>query len=289
MIKLKSKNIDKLLIDYPIIEIPLMLDITTLLDNLTDLCTLDQLSQVRENLGKAIFRVDTKEVITTVSKDYQVITHIDMLKNVEDTLKINGLDFELFDINEGGKNKNRVYVNYLLPSYKFTVDEDVYIPFIQAYSCYDKFLSYGLLTGLYRIDNESAFLVFDKTLLAKRRHLRGKLELTEDMIHIEKWISTLGELRRKISDLRNPSNSTETLLIEGENIIRKVIKAKRHRRIFKELNILPEYVKRFGNTKYALFVALSEYVTHGLIDDKKKRAYDRSRGAQIQLYNLFLK
>lgn len=286
MLKCKSRNTYKKSVDYPIVEIPLKLDISCIFDQVEP-AAVQKFATLKGSLGKAIVRLDTGECIATVSNEYKLIKHIDMFDNVEQALKMSGLNFILYDINQGGKNKNRVYVNYILPDYKFEVHGDEYVPYIQAYSCYDRFLSYGLLTGFYRIENESAILIFNK--IAARRHLRGKLELREDMIDIGKWIAELGEWRKKIKSLLETSGSMYSLAVEGENIIKKVIKVRKHRQCFKQLGILTKYIEKYGSNHYALFVALMEYATHGLWDSKKRRAYDRSRNAQIQITNMFLK
>jgi hypothetical protein len=286
MINQKCRSTDRNILNFQVMEIPLKLDINhpCLQGILRYEDKIRLLQNLKGRLGKAIVKTESSDIITTVSDDYKLITHKDMLDNVEDTLKRSGLHFQLFDINEGGKNKNRAYVNYLLSDYKFDIEGDVWIPYIQAYSCYDKFLSYGLLTGLYRIENESSFLIFDKTILASRRHLRGKLELTEDMVEISKWISKLGELRRKIKDYLNlqlPDYLPQT------NIINRIIKIKKHRERFIESQLISSYIQKFGTTYYSLLVSLMDYSTHGFWDAKKRRAYDRSRNAQIQTANIF--
>jgi hypothetical protein len=138
------------------------------------------------------------------------------------------------------------------------------------------------------MNNESAIIFFDPKLLAKRRHLRGRLELREDMINIGKWIDTLGEIRKKIKQL-SYFDSSNKVITEGENIIKRCIKVNKHRKRFKDLGIISEHTKEYGDTYYSLFIALMEYATHGLWDEKKKRSYDRSRYAQIQIANNFLK
>lgn len=283
----KCRNINRDILNFQVMEIPLKLDINhpDLESKLMYEDKANLIQNLKGRLGKAIVKVESSEIITTVSDDYKLITHKDMLDNVEDTLRRSGLQFQLFDINEGGKNKNRAYVNYLLPDYKFDIEGDVWVPYIQAYSCYDKFLSYGLLTGLYRIENESSFLIFDKTILASRRHLRGNLELTEDMVEISKWISKLGELRRKIK------NFLQLQLIDPDlqvvSPMEKVIKVKKHRERFIESRLLSLYAQKFGSNNYSLILSLMDYATHGLWDEKKRRAYDRSRNAQIQIANFF--
>jgi len=286
-IRRKSRNIEKEKVNYPIVEIPLKLDINH--PSLSTILTFEDKQNIvnyfKDPFGRAILKLDTMHLITTVSNDYKTITHIDMFKNVEETLHMSGLSFELFDINEGGKNKNRVYANYLLPLYSFDVKGDMWVPFIQAYSCYDRFLSYGLLTGLYRKESESCFLIFNKALLAKRKHLRGKLELREDMINIGKWISELGELRRIITNLlEKPINADIT-----DAIMEIVLKVKMHKKRLQGHKLVENYSKEFGENYYTVLISIMEYVTHGLYNKHRKRPYDISREAQISIGNTFLK
>jgi hypothetical protein len=283
-LKRKHRNIDKEKVNYPILEIPLKLDINYPVLNLTEQDKFNIINNLKGKLGRAILRVDTNEIITTVSDDYKTISHVNMFNNVEETLHMSGLHFELFDINEGGKHRNRVYANYLLPSYSFDINGDVWVPFIQAYSCYDKFLSYGLLTGLYRKESESAFLIFNRALLAKRRHVRGKLELKEDMINIGRWISELGEVRRTIKNYLDKPTTEDSL----QAIIEIVLRVKMHRKRLFSHKLLENYKIQFGNNYYTALISLMEYATHYLFNLNRKRPYDLSRESQILIGDNFI-
>lgn len=277
----KLRNIDINTIDYPIIMIPLDLNYEYLWSN-SSLPRGKKLA-VQGDLGRTIIRLDTGKVLANVSKEYPLISHKSMIKNVEKTLHDCGLNHELFDINFGGKYGNRVYVNYLLRDYAFTIRTDEYIPFIQAYNCYDKFLSYGLVTGLYRASNNSCFIFPKKDLLPKRKHWRGNLEFTEDMIEVKKWISELINLRSLINLLFKKELSN----LAVETAIEYVFNVKMHRKRFKEYQVLNKYVKQFDNNYYALFCALLEYATHWTINNKI-RSYDKSRRVQMNVPKLFL-
>lgn len=293
MIKKKVRCVDRNSIYFPVLEIPLKLDINhpSLLEKESLLQELSNNLAIREGkgylkgkLGKVLVRVDTGEIITTVSNNYYLLTHEKFLDNVEEIMRLNGIEFELFDVNIGGKNNNRIYVNYLLPSYKFDVDGEVFIPFIQAYNCYDKFLSYGLLTGIYREDTESAFLVFNKSILVSRRHSREKLELTEDMVDVRGWISKLTELRRKVKDLKSKQVSEyDSFLVIGS-----VLKARRHRDLFIKHKLQSREEDKFGKNYFSLLLSLMYYSTHGLYNSSRIRPYDLSRYSQIKIHEIFL-
>lgn len=281
MILRKKLNTDKRTIIYPVLELNLTID-PIFLDDKMYIISYD----IKKQLGKALLRINPPDLITIVSPKYIFVTHERLFSNVEDILTNNGIEFKLFDINEGGKNRNRAYINYILPAYKFSINTDEWIPYIQAYNCYDKFMSYGLLTGLYRIQNESALLIFDKKILASRRHVRKNIELKEDILNVKEWISKLGELRRTIQNLTEQWISNNAFV---ENIVRKVIKVKKHQQIFYNENILTNYINTFGNNYYSLLISLMEYATHGLWNKSRKRSYDRSRNAQMEIANIFLK
>ena len=293
MIKKKERCIDKDNIFFPVLEIPMRLDINhpsligkeAILNQLSNNLSMKEgKGYLKGKLGKALVRVDKGEILTTVSNNYHMLTHEKFIETAESTMRLNGIEFELFDINIGGKNQNRVFCNYILPSYKFDVEGDVFIPFIQAYNCYDKFLSYGLLTGMYREETESAFLVFNKNILASRRHSRGKVGLTEDMIDVGNWISKLGELRRRIYELKE-KNITE---YDSFLLIGNVLKAMMHRNLFIKHKLLKREEERYGKTCYSLFLSLLYYSTHGLYNTSRIRPYDMSRHSQIKIHDVFL-
>jgi len=130
MIKQKTRHTDKSLINFPVVFTPLMI-------------TNPLYRDVKGNAGQAIVRVDTKRIITIASEYYEPLTHIDKINNMEQVLRDLGINFELFDINIGGVSGNRVFLNYILPTYKFDVEGDIFVPFIQIYSAYDRYLSTG--------------------------------------------------------------------------------------------------------------------------------------------------
>lgn len=282
MIKKKNRNTNKENIDYPVIEMPLKLDFESLRNysNYNEL--VEYLKDIKGDFGKAIIKLDINRPVAITSSDYKLVKHKDMVENIEKVLKNNGLKIELFDINFGGKYGNRVYLNYILPDYKFKVNNDTIIPFIQAYSCYDKFLSVGLLTGIYREESEGVVIFKKKGQLPKRKHFRKSVNFKDDMIRIGKWISDLGSLRRYLIKL-----TTEPLEgIDSDYVVQQLIEKKMHQERFYYSKVLQKYINEFKETEYSLLFAISDYITHKYMDNKK-RSYDRSRNAQINLSNLF--
>ncbi len=284
MIKKKDRNTDKSIIDYPVIEIPLRLDLESLKNYPNYQLLYNLLKDTEGDYGKVIIRLDTQKIIAITSTGYYLTKHIESISKLEYLLQRHGIDAEIFDINFGGKLGNRVYVNYQLPQYIFEINGDKFIPFIQAYSCYDRFLSVGLLTGLYRAESEGGILFKKRGRLPKRKHFRKSVSFKKDVIDLKYWISDLGNLRRHLKVLldRTFSNDSDSLNF----YISKVITKELHRRRYINSKILTRYINEFGNNEYSLLWSLSDYITHKYIDNKK-RAYDRSREAQINLTNLF--
>lgn len=282
MIKKKPRIVDKNVIDYPVIEVPLTLDLESLKNYSKYSILYDFLKKTKGDYGKAIIRLDTQKKIATTSSDYYLMQHMDAISKLEDILQKHGIIIEVFDINFGGKFGNRAYVNYLLPQYVFEIQNDKIIPFIQAYSCYDKFLSVGLLTGLYRIESEGGIIFKKRGELPKRKHFRKSVSFKKDVIDLKEWISELGSLRRYLSSLLLLSLTN----IDVNFVINRIILKNLHRDRFIRTKVLQRYIERFGNNEYSLLWSISDYVTHKYIDNKK-RSYDRSRDAQINLTNVF--
>ena len=238
--------------------------------------------------GYAIIRTDIMKTLATVSYYYEFVTHRQVVERLEKALSNEGVDFRLFDINIGGIGQNRIFLNYELPSYSFDIEGDVFIPFIQIFSSYDRYMSFGAISGVYRADNYSAIIVPKGLDLIQRRHLKSKGIKTEaslrKMIDIGTWVDGLVSLRGALKILKLKELNPAMI----EHTINLVFDKKNHQRMFKASVLLEDNIKEFGYNQYAFLNALSEYATHGIMNEKRRRSYDKSREAQVLLGKLFL-
>uniref|UniRef100_A0A7C3WVD9 Uncharacterized protein n=1 Tax=Dictyoglomus turgidum TaxID=513050 RepID=A0A7C3WVD9_9BACT len=278
MILKKQRNLKKEDFYYDIVEIPIIVSFQ---------------EKIQECLGNILVRKNsllenpTADVLTIVSSNYKVILHKDFVETVENTLFKEGLKYEVYDINEGGKNNNRLFINYILPSYKFSIRNDTWVPFVQGYNCYDKFMSYGLGIGLYNLNYESAFLISGNVLTYKKKHVkRSGVNLEFDMIKVSEWISSIGKVRRALGLLYESSLNTQEDVVF---LIKGVLGNRKHFNIFQSNHIFERFVVEYGFTYYSLLLSLMYYVTHAYFFILKKRSYDESRNKQLLLYNKFIK
>ena len=275
----KERNTNKKIIDFPVDFIPLQLDTNYLLQN--------HLSSdnIKGDRGKVSVRMDTNEIIAVVTQEYGFIKHIQMVNNLEKTLHQAGIPFSIFDINMSGKCGNRVYINYTIPSYSFTIEGDSYVPFIHLYSSHDHDMSHGIFTGFYRQECENACIMTKGLTLLKKRHRQKYFKVDEeDMLDIGHWIANVSNARRSLSGLLSKSFDA----LDVTRALDKVFNRKKYRNHFLENEILKKSIKKFGDNQYALFNALTEYATHFIVREDRVRSYDTSRKSQIAISKLFL-
>ena len=274
----KERTTDKNVVDFPVDFIPLQLNSEYLIEHHIH-------SDLKGDRGKVAVRLDTNEIIAVVTQEYGFIKHIQMVNNLERTLHQAGIPFEIFDVNMSGKCGNRVYINYVIPSYSFTIEEDSYVPFIHLYSSYDHDMAHGMFTGFYRHECENACIMTKGLTLLKKRHRQKYFKVDEeDMLDIGHWITNVHNARRSLSSLLNKPFDA----LDVTRALDKIFVRKKYGKHFLENGILKKAIKKFGDNQYALFNALTEYATHFIVRDDRIRSYDVSRKSQIAISKLFL-
>jgi len=96
----RKTNTDKSVVTYPVQKLPLNFQDVTLA---TEQAAKEFQGIYTGDLGCAIVRDDNKRVITITSSDYQLVPHTDVINAVEAVFDINKWDFQLHDINTGGR------------------------------------------------------------------------------------------------------------------------------------------------------------------------------------------
>jgi hypothetical protein len=276
MIPKKQRFLNKESFFFPILEVPLIL------------------TQGEESItfSKVLLKREDnvplkKRILSVVSPDYFIVMHEDFLNVVENYLKKQGLFAEIYDINTGGKNGNMLFVNYILSFYKFNFLGDSWVPFIQAYNCYDKFMSYGLGVGIYNLDIESSILFATNIVTSKKRHVRKKeIVLDDDIKKVATWISSISDTVKtllKLEKIEIPNKD------HAVSVIQKILGNRRHFKIYMKEELLDSFSLKYGFNYYGLLLSLMYYVNHAPFVFLYKRKYDFSREFQLKLYNTFIK
>lgn len=233
--------------------------------------------------GVGIVRDDNNTIICHAGSDYQLLKHADVLELVEATFQANSLEYELYDINTGGVRQNRMYANYILPSYKFSIEGDEYMPFVQVYNSYDKTLLFGSITGLYRTAcwNGNLWGIKDSQLI-RAKHVGANIDLGSVALSINDWAETIGIARNNLEKLIHKTITDKPI----EEVAGKIFRAQRDVKAFVESELLVDAIKQFGSTDYALFNAFTNYTTHKM--SQLTTSYDWVMKAQKKITDVFL-
>lgn len=234
----------------------------------------------------AIVRTDTKEILGLVSTKLRFVPHVIIVDAFEDTLKRAGVEVELCDINFGGIYKSTIDINYLLPEFEFDIEGDKWVPCFQLTGYYETGIKHVVKTGFYRKDNMSLVLFKDLLLLTKDFRNRWYLDGSKEVNGLKEWINTFSDVRKTFRALHDESID----VVDVKRVIHSsLLNADRRLLGFYENRVLKKYVEIYGKTMYAVFNALIEYATHGVIVDPglQKSAYSRSFDLQRQIGNVF--
>jgi hypothetical protein len=213
------------------------------------------------------------------------VKHTDALAAVESMFDANGIKYELYDIHCGGSKGNRMYVNFTLPQHKFAIGKEDFFPFVQLQNSYDKFIEFGLVTGLYRVAcwNGNLWGTRDMQFMSKK-HVSENISLTDIAWNIDTWVNQLGVAQDQIKRLIKEKLNPKTV----DKIISKVLDKKKDQKIFSDLGLLASHVNEFGMTRYALFNALTAYATHVMSDPNVCKNHDKARDVQMAITDQFL-
>lgn len=239
-------------------------------------------------LGYAVIRTDTNKILSRVSNKYAVITHKEVITFAEKLFNNFKLKYTIFDINTGGYNSNRLYVNYLISDMDYTIkcnnNTDTYTPFIQVTNSYDADMRFNLRFGLYRLKCHNYGLLSTKqATTCVKRHTRNKVSLYDININIENW-KNVNKLY--INQLYRLSN-IKLDRIKALAFLRKNI-AKPDFNKFNIFDLLTVYTQELGNNYYALYNALTAYYTHIHSNSDAVHCYENGFKIQQHLADKFL-
>jgi hypothetical protein len=240
---------------------------------------------VKQQPGVGVVRKDTNELITIAGADYQLVEHGHIIAAVTSMFKANKIRHELYDVHTGGSKGNRMYANYILPAYSFKVGKDKFHPFVQVQNSYDKFILFGLVTGLYREAcwNGNLWGTRDMQFLSKK-HISENIALEDIAWNIDSWVKSLGVAEDAIKDMMKQPLSKTTY----EEILKAVLPKPKDQGIFADFKLYDISVEEFGKNKYALFNALTAYATHAMAQEAVCKNYDKARQVQMAITKQFI-
>lgn len=239
-------------------------------------------SKINGDLGVSVVREDTGNIICHASSSYQLLSHTHVLNVIEEVLKVNNVNFEVFDVHTGGTQGNKMYVNYAFPELSFDIEGDPYFPFLQVANSYDKSLLFSVRYGLYRSACSNGLLLGVRdTTFVRSKHVNDNIDLSNVAFNLNNFLEKFSSYGNRLSNLMH-QGLPENFINDAVN---KVFLAKRDRQIFLDSPLLKEHLAEFGNTKYAVLNAFTNYITHAL--PQFSNNYDWSVTAQHKVNELF--
>jgi len=202
-------------------------------------------------------------------------------------LNSNQIKYELYDLHTGGTHGNRMYADYILPSYRINIEGDEYIPFIQIQNSYDKTLLFGITQGLYRqACSNGAFLGVRNVERIHLKHVGNNIDLNKEVFNVDYWLKNLDIAQTNLKRLMKEPLSNTTI----DDVLKKIFNRKKDLELIKHFDLIEKNIKEFGFTRYALFNACTEFVTHALANEALYRSknYDRAKELSVRIGNEFL-
>ena len=276
VIQPRERVLDKSSVVYPVEKLPL---------NFKDVELATEQAQkgvYDGDLGCAIVRNDKNQIISTVSSDYQLVPHEDIINAVEGIFEANKWDYSLWDVRTGGRRGNKMYLRYHLPHYSFDVKEgDSLVPYIQIYNSYDKSLLFGASAGLFRLTCSNGAMIRAKSQSLHARHYLNNINVIDIAFSIEAMMEEVGMAKAKLQIMVKEAISDVTI----EELLPKIFKRERDVKKIKELGLLEDYFTEMGKNKYAFFNACTAYATHEL--PKHSGNYDHEFEVQNKISKIF--
>lgn len=270
----KDCNTDKSVLTFPVHLEPLQF------------VSKDARNDIEGDCGLAVVRDDTKQIIKTVSSDYNLVFHSDIIDAVEAVFQANNLKFEVFDIFTGGTKGNKMFINYTFPDYTIKINNEDYIPFVQVQNSYDKSLLFKTVTGLYRQICSNGLMTFRNVGLIKTRHIFNKIDLSKIAFNLNNWLEGIYVTKFKLEELMKAPLKNEFFGSPLKELAEKIFLRKKDVNQFLESSLVTQYVEELGQNSYALLNAFTDYATHAVSGRMKN--FDHVQKSYANIENYFL-
>jgi hypothetical protein len=227
--------------------------------------------------GKRAIVSDSDKVLGIVSDKYKVVTNHDVLLNMGLALEESGLDTTDFSVSAVvGYNGARAMVNLELPAHKIEVKGDVSTLRVTVLNSYDGRWKFRAFAGALRMACMNGN-VFHSTLAGAYSDFHTqRLDVEAGAAHLFK----MAELFDKSQDWYNAMIERK---VDREQLMRSLAifltgnSKVKDREAFtalpttsRILDLFDMYSKEFGPNAYALYNALTDWVTHKKYTDRTK-------------------
>lgn len=200
---------------------------------------------------KGIYRINddgTSSYLATVSKNYPIIKHSDIIEKLEDVMKFSNADVKTI-ISKNGATMQRIYT---LKDYSVEVrKQDEISPSIRVINSYDGSNAIGFYIDAVRLVCTNGMISIRQFMSMSYRHFGNRFDLNIFSQNANKLISGFNVYARNWSKWTN-----ESVTEERATLIRDYMPVRFRAMVDARMDA------NFDNTKWGLYNAYTEALTH---------------------------
>lgn len=209
--------------------------------------------------GQQILRVDTGEILSTVTKKYNLITHSEAVKTLEDCFSQSGLSNEI-NVEKAflfGASKTSLFMSFSTKK-EIKFNKDLFKICFYLRNSYDALSRFTIGASLLRLVCSNGMYSPDKSCFISIKHL-GK------SVH-SRVVDFISEGYKSIENIIKYFRTFEKTPFIGERVL---VGVKEYEQML-EMNIFDTYRNTLGNNVYAEYQGYTDWITHKCIDNKKE-------------------
>jgi hypothetical protein len=234
---------------------------------------------------KALVNVSTKEPISIIGHDYEIITNKEAYEYGKICLK------NLFKINNDSEivirniyspaSKSFCHIDLILRNNQFRVVSDDYIPFVRITNSYNMMYSLSFRVGILRLVCTNGLMMEEDLITYKYSHVRGAKEKLNLQIYPNEYSITINRYKTAIkilSEKELPEIDIFVIFCKAFELYfdlnnqDKVIKARAKHKLDEYRNYfdkkISRYINELGNNFYSLFNVITDFATTNGFDDQ---------------------
>ena len=175
-----------------------------------------------ENTSKAIIRADTKEWISTVTENYEVVSNAEVIDNTLNALSALNFDYEVSQ-SESFLTNHRMRLVLKVPDLAFHEGTSVIEPTIDIRNSYNYTEGVRILMGAIREICNNGLLIMTTVSKFYHKHTKG-INVEKIQERIIEMRESIPEVERRIQELQSRQPDKKLMDILREKMSKKIIR-----------------------------------------------------------------
>lgn len=198
--------------------------------------------------GVSIIRLDTKEIISNMSSQYQLIKHSDILDAVEAVFESNKMSYELKEMMLHGVKDTSMRARYILTDFEMSGHN----PIVDINNSYDGLSKFHIQFGVWRQVCSNGMMGYGKEFIYDKIHIRESVTLEGLFDSIDKYINgNFLLLVNKTEQLRRREPLPLKFLLEDMR--------PKESQDFVVSELIDKYYKELGENRLAQLNAITDF------------------------------